>query len=388
MTPARPGGRTALVLALVVFVLLGLPEGVLGTAWASMRISLERPVGSLAWLVAGYTAGYFVSTVGAGRVQERVGVGNTLGVGVGLAAGGMVLFAAGSWWPLAVFAAFAAGLGGGTVDAAMNGYVAVAHGPRAMNMLHAMFGVGATLGPLLVTAIVSADLSWRWVYVLLALVDITLLVVVIGRRRSFEINVADDTRARTDRPIDWRILAPMLAVFVLYVSVEASYGQWSYSVLVEDRGVSPTAAGWGVALFWGGLTAGRFALGFGGHRVLPERLLTVSAAGMTAGAVLFWWDPLPAVDLVALGVVGVAAAGVFPALVLLTPTWIGVEHTGRAVGYQLAASSAGVIAVSALLGALVNEYGLDAVAPCLLAIACAMAVANLATQRIAVARRS
>lgn len=388
MTRARLTGRAPLILALALFILLGLPEGVLGTAWASMRISLDRPVASLAWLVAGYTAGYFASTVGAGRLQERVGIGATVTTGVALTTLGMVLYATGSWWPAVVLAAFVMGAGGGTVDAAMNAYVAVAHGARAMNILHAMFGVGATIGPLLVTGVITSGLSWRWVYVILAVVEVALLAVVISRRGGFDLELDDHAHLASPTPIPWRMLGPMLAVFVLYAAVESSYGQWSFSVLVEDRGASETVAGWAVALFWGGLTAGRLALGVAGDRMLPERLLSVSSAGLVAGALLFWWDPLPAIDLVALGLVGLASAGVFPALVLLTPTWIGVEHTGRAVGYHLAASSAGVIGVSLLLGALVSGYGLDVVAPSLLGVAVAMTLANAWTQRIARSQRA
>lgn len=373
--------RTGLVLALVLFVLLGLPEGVLGTAWASMRVSLDRPVESLAWLVAGYTLGYFVSTIVAGRTQERIGIGATLAAGVAATGVGLLLYAIGSIWIMVVLASFALGLGAGTVDAALNGYLAVVHGARAMNMLHAMFGVGATGGPLLVTLAISADLSWRWVYAALLVVELLVLAAVVARRDAFEVELPEPDEDAPDRPINWRVLSFMLSFFVLYVMIEASYGQWSYSILTEQRAVGDTAAGWGVASFWGGLTAGRLLLGVVGRRVRPEQLLSASVLGVAFGAFLFWWDPVAGADLVALPLVGLAAAGVFPALVLLTPVWIGPAHTGRAVGYQLAASSAGVITISGLLGVLVGWRDLGVVAPVLFAIALVMVVANALTQR-------
>ena len=382
-SPALRARRTGLALAFVLFVLLGLPEGVLGTVWPSMRASLDRPVESLAWLVAGYTAGYFVSTLFAGRTQDRVGVGSTVVLGVAATSVGLGLYTFGDLWPLVVAAAFVMGCGGGTVDAALNGYLAIAHGARAMNMLHAMFGIGATGGPLLVTAALSLDISWRWVYAVLLTVEVALLIVVATRRQVLSVVPRESTEEAGHAGMRWRVLAPMLAVFVFYVSVEASYGQWSYSVLTDQRGVSATTAGWAVAAFWGGLTAGRLALGFMGDRVTPERLLALSAAGMVGGSALFWWDPASGVDLVALPVIGLAAAGVFPALVLLTPVWIGEHQTGRAVGYQLAASSAGVIATSAALGAMVRSIDLGVVAPTLLVLSVAMVAANLVTQRLA-----
>ena len=381
--PAARARRTGLALAFTLFVLLGLPEGVLGTVWPSMRASLDRPVESLAWLVAGYTAGYFVSTLFAGRTQDRIGVGSTVVLGVAATTVGLALYTFGDLWPLVVAAAFVLGCGGGTVDAALNGYLAIAHGARAMNMLHAMFGIGATGGPLLVTGALAFDISWRWVYATLLVVEIALLLVVIARRAVLEVTPRAEAEDLHDGGMRWRVLAPMLAVFVFYVSVEASYGQWSYSVLTDERGVSDTTAGWAVAAYWGGLTAGRLTLGFVGDRHAPERLLALSAAGMVAGSALFWWDPAAGADLVALPLIGLAAAGVFPALVLLTPGWIGERQTGRAVGYQLAASSVGVIATSALLGALVRSIDLGVVAPTLLVLSVAMVAANLVTQRVA-----
>ena len=146
-----------LVVAFALFVLLGLPEGVLGPAWPSIRASLDRPVSSLAWLVAAYTMGYFLSTVVAGRVQARLGVGATVAAGALAMAAGLALYASAVAFGLAVVAALVLGTGGGTVDASINAHVAVAHGPRAMNLLHGFFGIGATAGPLLMTAALATD---------------------------------------------------------------------------------------------------------------------------------------------------------------------------------------------------------------------------------------
>ena len=385
MTPPAAGrGRpVGLALAFVLFVLLGLPEGVLGTAWPSMRGSLDRPVESLAWLVSAYTAGYFVSTVSVGRTQERLGLGNTIVGGVAATALGLALYTFGQQWLLVVLAAFVLGTGGGTVDASINSYLALAHGPRAMNFAHGMFGVGATVGPILMTGALAADVSWRWVYALLLVVEAAMLSLVLLHRDRFAVTMPTEDEQQDGGRMRWAVLAPMLAVFLLYVSFEASTGQWSFSILQEQRGVSETVAGWAVAAHWGGLTAGRFLLAAVGPRIDPERLIVGSGAGMIAGAAVFWWDPVDGLDLIVLPLIGFAASGVFPALVLLTPRWLGERQTGRAVGYQLAASSAGVILTSAVIGALVGANDLGVVPPVLVVLAVGMAVANVVTQRVA-----
>lgn len=356
----RARGRVGLVLTFGLFILLGLPEGALGTAWPSMRRAFDQPVSSLAWLGALYTVGYLLSTVVSGHVAERFGVSRTLRAGIMLTVVGLGCYAVAPGWWLALVAATAGGLGGGTVDATGNAYCAVVGGVRSMNLLHAMFGVGATAGPILVTISLDVGAGWRTVYALMLGAEMVLLVAAVRHRAAFRVPIEEEVAVAARRPMPRRLLWLMLVIFFFYVSSEAAYGQWSFSVLTDDRGVGTTLAGWVVAGYWGGLTAGRLLLGYLGARVEPLRLLQVSLVSIVIGALVFWFDPVPGLDLVALPWLGFAMAGVFPALVLVTPSWLGPGNTGRAVGYQLAASSFGVITVSALIGVVVAAQGLDA----------------------------
>ncbi len=382
-TATRTPRRTGLLLSFLVFVLLGLPEGVLGPVWPSMRASLDRPVSSLAWLVGFYTVGYLTSTVAVGRVLDRFGIAATLQAGMSAAAVGLLVYALTPYWLLAVAAAAVSGTGGGTVDATTNTYVAHTGGVRAMNLLHAFFGVGATLGPIAVTVVLDLDVTWRLIYAALVAVQLTLLALVSRRRHHFAVQLDGDDHRSGRRQMPRPLLGAMLAVFFCYVGAEVAYGAWSFSVLTDERGVSDAAAGWAVAGYWGGLTLGRVGLGVVGNRLAPPRVLGVSAASVVVGALVFWLDPLPAADLVALPWLGLAMAGIFPAMVSLTPGWLGAANTGTAVGYQLAASSLGAIAVSAVLGLAARAGGLDVVAPILAAVVSGTLLAVIATTVVA-----
>jgi fucose permease len=195
---------------------------------------------------------------------------------------------------------------------------------------------------------------------------------------------ADTGAALVAAPMPVASLLGMLGVFFFYVAPEAGYGHWTYSVLTEERGVSDGLAGAAVAGYWGGLTAGRMLLGMLGDRVRPTQLVRWSLVSVVAGAAVFWLDPLPGLDLVSLLWLGMSMAGVFPAMVLLTPSWVGSANTSRAVGYQLGAASVGVILSSQAIGALVRAYGLDAVPPTLAAITCATLLMFLLAERLRV----
>ncbi len=389
----------ALLVVFALFVTLGLPEGVLGTAWPDMRVSFERPVSSLAWLVTAYTCGYLVSAPAAGHLHARFGLARSFQVGAVLTIAGLAFTGLAPAWLVAVAATFVAGLGAGTVDVTANAWCALQRNARAMNLLHGFFGIGATLGPILVTAVLDLGGGWRSVYFGVVGLEALIMVALFRQIEEYDVDPQAELTSHGKpaggagagvavavdaEPMPVASLLGMLGVFFFYVAAEAGYGHWTYSVLTEERGVSDGLAGTAVAAYWGGLTAGRMLLGVLGDRVRPTQLVRWSLASVVVGAAVFWLDPVPGLDLVSLLWLGMSMAGVFPAMVLLTPSWVGSAHTSRAVGYQLGAASVGVILSSQAVGALVRAYGLDAVPLTLAAITCATLLMFLVAERLRV----
>lgn len=159
--------RTLLaLLAFLAFVSLGLPDGLLGVSWPSMRGAFDVPLTALGLLVGIQTAGYLVSSFLSGRVLRVMSIGSILALSTLAAALALLGFALTHSWPLLLAFGFLAGLAGGAVDAGLNAYGASHFSARVLNWLHASFGVGTTLGPLIVTAVLSSGSVWRWSYVI------------------------------------------------------------------------------------------------------------------------------------------------------------------------------------------------------------------------------
>lgn len=368
-----------LIVLFAAFVLLGLPEGVLGTAWPSMRASLGQPEAALAQILIAYTVGYLVSSIVSGDLADRLGTDPAIRLGVAATAVGLAIYAFAPVWALTLFAGFALGIGGGIVDATINAEIALRHDQRTMNLLHAAWGIGATLGPLFVTALLAISVSWRIAYVVLLIAEVAVLISLKpgGAARTADgdgdiVGYADQSR----RPMV--VLGCTLVYFALYVGAEISIGQWSFSVLTERRDVGTTAAGIAVAAYWGGLTVGRLLLGVLNDRLHPMTLLRGSGVVAFAATVWFWADVTG--SLIALPIIGLAFAGVFPALVLMTSSWLPERLVTRAVGWQLAASSGGAIIAAAVLGTVASSQGLDATVTAMVVIAGAMVLAHVATE--------
>ena len=341
----------ALALSYVGFVSLGLPDTVLGAAWPAIRADLGLPLqaaGSAALLT---TAGVVLSSTASGWVRSRLGTPAVLVASTVLAAVALALSGAARSWTMFLGAAFVAGLGGGAIDAALNHLVARRHSARHMNWLHACWGVGASLTPLLVAWMLQRGQSWRRPYAILATVELTLAFTFLATRRAWTGDAAPpETSTSPPAGGPRRAMAASVAMFAVYGGVEAGTGLWATSLLTLTRGASRPAAGALVGLYWGALTVGRFVLGAVSVRLGPMRLLRVAVrAAVAALAVL----AIPGTSLwvcgPALACLGFALAPVYPLAMHDTPARFG-EAGARLVGYQVAACSLGVAVLPWLVG--------------------------------------
>jgi fucose permease len=369
----------ALPVALVAFVALGLPDGMLGVAWPSIRATFDQPLAALGQILLAGTAGYLAGSGASGFVSDRLGTGAVLLVSTLLLAAAMLLYAVAPAWPLILAAALGIGLGGGGVDAGANAHVALEHGPGAMNMLHACYGLGATMGPLAITGVLAAGLSWRVAYAGMLAVDLALVAAYAltidrwGGVRPAATRLGRGTPAR----LPWALIAISMALFFVYTAIEVSAGQWSYTFLTMARATPAAAAGVAVSAYWAGLTAGRLGAAALRGRVAPTPLLHGSVVVILVALTVFWWSPAPAVGLAGLVLTGAGFAAVFPSLLSLTPARVGDRAAARVVGLQLGTAGAGSSLGPAAVGVVLQRGGAALLAPLLLAGAAFLAVLHI-----------
>jgi len=362
-----------LAIALVAFVSLGLPDGVLGVAWPSIRRTFGLPQDQLGALLASAMAGYLTSSFSSGAVVARLGVGRLLLWSSALMVVNSLAYALAPTWGVMVAAGVLAGLGAGAIDAGINAFAAGHFSPRLVSWLHASYGVGAMLGPLLMTGVLTSGLGWRWGYAVIGLVLAAMAVSFLVTIRLWdparpEPGSPDAVRVPAARLLD-TLARPRVwlnvALFFVYTGLEVSAGQWSYSFFTEARGVAPGVAGIWVAVYWAGLTAGRIVSGAIASRVPGDALLRLGTIGSVLGALLIWWDPGMSSGFLGLAVLGFALAPIFPTLIAQTPTRLGPSHATSAIGFQVAAAFLGTAAIPGLTGVLAGHWGLAVIGPCL-----------------------
>lgn len=375
----RPTVRV-LAVAFGAFVMIGVATSALGVAWPSIRDHFSRSVADLGILIASGSIGFITASSLYGRLHLRAGtgrllIGGSIGVLVGLAG-----IAVAPSWGWIVATSLVLGFGSGLVDTGLNAHAALAFDLRSMNLLHGCFGLGSTLGPVVMTLSLTASGAWRAGYWALAIAQVGAVVAIWLRRGDWS-EGETDLSATAMAPRRRRLrLALMLGLFFIYTGVEVGTGQWAFTLLTEGRGLGTAAAGAWVAAFWGGLTVGRFVFGFSGARIGRRRLLAGSMAVTSIGLGVLWIDPA-GLGAVGLPITGLGLAAIFPALVSLTPTRIGRDRSTTTVGYQLAAATLGVAVIPWLLGVVAESRGLEALAPGLFLLAVLMAVVYLVGER-------
>ncbi len=366
-------------MAFAGFVVLGLPTGMLGIAWPSIRAALDAPLAGLGLLLGAMTVTQFLSSGASGIIRERLGTFALLLIPTVLSAAGLALFAIAPDWPTMVAAAAFLGAGLGLLDAAVNMEAALKRGTRFMGALHASWALGATLGPLVVGAALVLTGSWRTGYALAAIAFVALAIGTYLTRSGIEAAPElEDTDLAAGRPV--RIVAIGATLLFLYVGLELGAGQWSYTRLTADGALSDTIAGLGVFLYWTALAAGRLGLALFGDRVAPQRLFDLSASGALASALAFWLLPPTAAALVALPLIGGSLSVFVPLLLFLTPRRVGRAAAPRAIGYQVAAGMIGGAVLPGVIGLVMQSAGVAMLGVCLVLLALALGGLHLASR--------
>jgi fucose permease len=378
------GDIRLITIAYFGFATLGVTNALMGVAWPHIRAEFHLPLDALGILLMVTTVGFFITSFTSGRLIARLGVGLTLVIGAAMPVLGLLGYALVPSWPAMIAAGLVFG-GSGWMNAAMNLYFATHYTPRLMNWLHAAFGVGAIISPLVMTAVLQMGQTWRTGYELAALLCALLLALFVHSRGEWRIFPAEQIGAGSRSTVRTTLLLPILwfilALFFLNAGLEATAGNWAYSLFTEARRVRADVAGLWVSAYWASFTFGRFCFGIVVNYIALRSLVRLGIVGVMVGAALLWWSPVVEVGTAGLLLIGFSLAPIFPLLTSNTGARLGLEHAHHAVGFQVAASSIGIAALPGLAGVLARNISLEILGPYILIAAALMFLFHELVQR-------
>jgi fucose permease len=252
--------RFQVAMAFFAFILIGANDAAVGVFLPSLRAFYNIDKSTLGLLFIASTTGYLLSAFVSGLLVEKLGRRNYMLFGCLAIATGALVIALTPPFPVVLLGASCLGFGVAVIDAGLNAYIAgLPDSTATLNYLHAFFGLGALLGPLLASGMLSVGIAWNMLYYLWVTLA---LVLLLGFAFAFKghtpaprsTHEGGNVLLSTLRlPIVW------VAAFFLfaYVGIEVSLGSWAFTFLTEERHEAELFSGWTVSGYWLGLMVGR-----------------------------------------------------------------------------------------------------------------------------------
>ncbi len=339
-----------------MYLAFGMPVAMLGVAWTSVRDDLDRGDGDLGVLALVYGLGRLVTSPSSGVLLRRLRFGPAAALALaGLALGSVWVASGPGWWSLVAAFGFL-GVVSGVLDSLGARFLAVGASVGRAGLAAGSYGVGATIGPIVLAAADSVAVG----YLTAAATAVLAAGAVLLPGLAWPVGLAQPrTEAEGSGPqgLNGLVRSPgvlvSLALFFVFVGIEVTAGSWLAPVLEDARDVGERTAGLAVGGFWAGITLGRLALG---RFSADERVLRL-AVGVLLAAVL-GLAVAPAALVVPLAVVaGLALAPQFPTLLAHTGRRVGTALAGRVSGWQLVGANIGGTGLAAATGFVVALTG-------------------------------
>lgn len=378
-----------LIIIYLAFISLGLPDSLLGSAWPSMYGELNVAVsyaGIISMIIAG---GTIISSLFSDRLIRRFGTGVVTVISVAMTAVALMGFSLShSFWQLCLWG-IPYGLGAGSVDAALNNFVALHYKSRHMSWLHCFWGVGATAGPYIMGLCLTRGLRWNSGYRAIGIIQFVLVACLLLSLPLWKAGEDDGNVENLEyKEIGLRQTLGLpgakaiLTAFFCYCSLEATTGLWAGSFMVLHKGINmETAAKW-ASLFYLGITIGRFICGFITDRFGDRLMVRLGQFLAATGACLILLPVGNAAVLAGLILTGVGCAPIYPCLLHATPYNFGAEYSQSVMGMQMACAYVGTTLMPSLFGLLAEWIGVWFYPLYLLAFVAGMSVMTERMNRI------
>ena len=355
----------SLLLAIIYlsFVSLGLPDALLGAAWPTMCVEFDVPVSYAGLVSIIISGGTIISSLFSDRMTRWLGTAKVTAISVAMTALALLGYSfSDRYWMLLLWA-IPYGFGAGSVDAALNNYVALHYASRHMSWLHCMWGVGASIGPYIMGFALSSGQGWSMGYRYIALLQIVLSVVLffsVPLWKKRDAYMAQEGTAASRAMGMREILSisgakEVLLAFFCYCALEGTAGLWAATYMVRHLGMHEETAATFASIFYLGITAGRAVSGFMTYKFSDANMIRMGQVAILAGIVAMVL-PLGSYSTVAgLLLVGLGCAPIYPCIIHSTPEHFGAEHSQALIGIQMASAYVGFLSAPPLFGLIANH---------------------------------
>lgn len=308
----------------VSFISLGLPDSLLGAAWPSIYQGFGVPVSYSGVIFCIISVGTVLSSLQSDRMTRRFGAGGVTAISVAMTAAALFGFSvSSSFWAMCLWA-IPYGLGAGSVDAALNNYVALHFASRHMSWLHCMWGIGASVGPYIMGAALSSRAGWQTGYRVISVMQMVLTIIILLSLPLWKTKSGANAEEREEAPAEALTLKQIFRISGVK------------EVLVT-------------------ITVGRALCGFLTLKFDDTQMVRMGQGIIAIGIAAFLLPLGEAVTLAGLLLVGLGCAPIYPSIIHATPGRFGADRSQAIIGVQMASAYIGNCLMPPLFGVIANH---------------------------------
>jgi fucose permease len=356
-----------LIIIYIAFISLGLPDSLFGVSWPLMHVEfgLDNALAGVVTIIV--IVGTIVMSLLTGKLIRKIGTGKLTALSVLLTALSLIgiSFSPTIWFILPC--SILLGIGAGAVDSALNHFVATHYRPQHMNWLHCFWGVGVTVSPLIMSAFLVDNGNWRDGYLTIGLIQIFLTLILLislplwkqKKPQSPWVNGSQPEQSIEEkkvlsrspfRPLKIRGVTFAILILGLYCAWENILGTWGATFLIRTRSVDPAMAARWISFYYGGIMGGRFIAGFLSYKVNDKTLIRAGIGLASFGALILLLPLGKVTTFIALLLIGLGFAPIFPSSIHATADRFGKEAAPDIVGYQMAGAYSGILILQPIIG--------------------------------------
>lgn len=348
-----------LIIIYLAFISLGLPDSLLGSAWPVMQTDLSVTLPSAGVIFMIISCGTIISSLFSGRLIKKFGTGKLTFISATMTAAALLGFSVSHSFIWLCIMAIPLGLGGGSVDAALNNFVALHYKAKHMSWLHCFWGIGATLGPVIMSLFIAKNNDWEKGYFTIATIQFCVVFIIFvtlplwkGIEKGYDKTYEEEKNTENKSALKIPGVKLALVSFVFYCATESTAGLWGSSYLVNYKGLSAGQAARWISLFYAGITLGRLLSGFLTIKFNNRILIRLGQCICIIGAICLLL-PLPTYfSMIGLMLVGLGCAPIYPCMLHETPKRFGKTASQSIMGLQMGFAYMGSMFMPPILGLL------------------------------------
>ena len=343
------------------FISLGLPDGLLGAAWPSIYPEMNIPVSYAGIISIIICIGTITSSLLSERFTYQFGTGKVTVISVAMTALALLGFSmSDSFWMLCLWA-IPYGLGAGSVDAALNNYVALHYSSRHMSWLHCMWGVGASIGPYIMGLILTCGNRWSQGYLYVGVAQIILSTIILFSLPLWkQVNQSEQAEPLgIKQTVQLPGAKQAMISFFSYCALEQTAALWSASYFHLHGGFNAETAAYLGSLFFMGITLGRAISGFIASKLTDHTMICFGFGITTVGIILLLMPLGQFSAFTGLLAIGLGCSPIYPCMMHATPALFGAARSQALMGIQTASAYVGTALMPPLFGLIANHISIS-----------------------------